>query len=503
MPVSLVRANEVPQPVAVEPPAHQAANDNEVGRAITPILQIDHRCGVALSASATATPPWSCTPAAIALELGLAPKLTLPIGTVEFKIGAGRRSEAAFSLDRQLRNASSRRVADTSLASIGVSGEFLAKRLRIDSDFNWSRSWSRNVGHQPLRTEERSGFSQSHRLALVAVDRPGLRWNFEGALTRTGVDYQTGGLDLGSDLSAGDGTSTRISTRLDLGKWRLRASDADTRTSLTDRGVSRASLGYSGVTLGFQSSAGRIRPHQGFSEVRTDGKRATLDIDFRTLLPPAALSNGGWSAALPDQLTLTLDRKQTTRSAGSRRPWTDIQGAGISGMWSTPLGDTLLDVTRETKSDLAGDIYERSTQVLVSHTKRLGDWMVNFDLLSLDTRADDIADNDRSLFYTVSASRMLPQGGRLKLEVGRDSLSLGTGESEFVLRDKSRRIKIELDLSAPLQKRFHNPSMHLRLEAQMRLSKSDYQIRFLDEVIDSGSDGFARQGVLASFGYRF
>jgi hypothetical protein len=45
--------------------------------------------------------------------------------------------------------------------------------------------------------------------------------------------------------------------------------------------------------------------------------------------------------------------------------------------------------------------------------------------------------------------------------------------------------------------------VHFTLAAQVRLSNSDYQLRFLDEVIDRGSDGYARQGVFAAFGYRF
>lgn len=496
---ALAQANAPTLPEGGALPAPQAI-------AADPVVRGARECGLSPTGSA-GVPAWRpCPFAANSIGLNLARQVDLPDGQLTVRFGFARGNDAALSLDQQLRR-SSASFREGTLLTMGSEARLLNGRLRLTSDIAWSRTREIGPGRPrdqltPLREE--NGFSQRHGFEFAAIAQPGLRWQIDGAITRTSQDFRTDSVFGVGTLLAGDGDSDRIATRLDVGKLKLRASLADMRTIVSQNSTRSLSLGYGGVSLSLVKRRGQTLPQEGFagSLARTSGTSVALDFDLLALAPMTVSQGKGLAVLLPQQFTLTADQREVERPGSALRPMTMRNSLGAFGLWTTPLGDTMIDYTRERLRDPLGNGIERSSQLMINHTMKLGGWGVRLDLLSLKTRAAN-GDDDSTLYYSAALSRNFRSGARLKLELASDAQSFGGLASDFTLRDKSHRAKLELDLSEPLQRRLANPSVHFTLAAQVRLNNSGYQLRFMDEVIDRGNDGYARQGVLASFGYRF
>lgn len=505
VPAGAARAQVTPPPETLALPDQRAL---PAPQRITadPVVRRPAECGLAPFGDA-AVPAWRpCPFAANSIGLNLSRQIDLPDGQVTMRLGFARGNDAALSLDQQLRR-SSASFRDGTLLTMGSEARLLDGRLKLTSDIGWSRTREINPGQlrdqrRPLREE--NGFSQRHGFEFTAIAQPGLRWQIDGAISRSSQDFRTDSLLGIATQLAGDGDSDRIATRLDVGKLKLRASLADMRTVVSENSTRSLALGYGGVSLSLVKRRGQTLPQEGFggSLARTSGTSVALDFDLLALAPMTIGHGKGLALLLPQQFTLTADSREVERPGSALRPMTMRKSLGAFALWTTPLGDTMVDYTRDRLRDPMGNGIERSSQLMINHTMKLGGWGVRLDLLSLKTRAAN-GDDDGTLYYSAALSRNFRSGARLKLELGRDAQSFGGLASDFTLRDKSHRAKLELDLSAPLQRRLANPSVHFTLAAQVRLSKSDYQLRFMDEVLDRGSDGYARQGVLASFGYRF
>jgi hypothetical protein len=471
-----------------------------------PVVRTAPECGIA-SPAASGLSGWRpCPFAANSIGLNLGRRVDLPNGELTVKFGFARGNDAALSLDQQLRR-SSASFREGTLLTMGSEARLLGGRLRLTSDLGWSRTHERGPAKsadQPGRPREESGFSQLHGFELTALDRPGVRWKIDGAISRSSDDFRTDSIYGIGTLLAGDGDSERLSSRLDLGKFRLRAALAGTRTIVSRNSTRSVSLGYGGIALSLVKRQGRTLPQDSYptSLSQTGGTSLSLDFDFYSLAPLLAMQDRGLATLLPKQVTLTAGQRETLRPGSALRPVTHRKSLGAFALWTTPLGDTMVDYSRDRLADPLGIGIEKSSQLMINHNVKLGGWRIGLDLLSLKTRAAN-GDDDSTLYYSASVSRTFASGARLKLDLGRDAQSFGGLASDFTLRDKSHRAKLELDLSQPLQRRLANQSVHFTLAAQVRLSNSDYQLRFLDEVIDRGSDGYARQGVFAAFGYRF
>ncbi|PLK26429.1 hypothetical protein [Novosphingobium sp. TH158] len=472
-----------------------------------PAFNAGQECGSLGAGISTAAIGPGCPWANTSLGLNIGRRIALPEGEITVKIGFARSNDAALSLDRQLRQSSPARIAENTLMALGSEARLFDGRLRLTSDLGWSQSWESDIAPSPQwrgRYARESGFSQRHGFEWTVIERPRLRWKIDGSIARASEDYRTGSIYGVGGLLMGDGDMDRLATRLDIGRWKLRASLADMRTIASQNATRKASLGFGGVTLAFTGREGRTLPLRQFSvtPTRTNGTSLALEFDLFSLAPTLAMQDKGLAVLLPRQLSVTRSHRELSRPTSRSRPLTHRSALGLFGMWTTPLGDTLVDFERDRLSDPAGNRLETASQLLVTHSVRIGGWSVNVDLLSLRTRATG-GDDDATLYYSAGIARTFANGARLKFELGRDTQSFGGADSEFTLRDKSHRAKLELDLSTPLQKRLANPSVRLTIGTQIRLNRSRYQLRFLDEVVDENSEGYARQGLLASFGYRF
>lgn len=488
-----------------EPALAASASSDDL--AIDPAFRAGRECGGGTSDTGSAMTALRCPYAAHSVGLNLSRKLDVLDGQTQVRMGFARGNDAALSLERQLRRIAPAQMIESTLMTLGSDSRLLDGRLRLSNDFGWSRSWeSQLTGNRSSarRGYRASGFAQRHSFEFSAIDRPGLRWKLDGSLSRANDDYYTGAISgVGSNLP-GIGEMDRIATRLDLGKIGLRGSFTDIRTSISANELRKVSLGYGGVTLGYTDRRGETfsdgRFFVGASQSR--GSTLTADFDLFELTPMLAMRGKGLSLALPRQLSISIDERTVTRPGSRLRPLTQRRGVDLTGMWSTPLGQTLVNVSRERLVDGAGGPIERTSQWMVSHSMKRGGWNLTFDVLSLSTRAAD-RDDDAVVYYSASLSRTFDSGTRLRIELGSDTQSMGSEVSEFTLRDRSHRAKLELDLSAPLRRKLNNDSVRLTLGAQVRLNASRYQLRFMDELLMDSREGYARQGVLASFGYRF
>lgn len=475
--------------------------------AIEPILRTGSECGARQAVRAPLSGTLACPYAANSQGIAMAPQFDLPDGRIRFTLGFARGTDGALSLGRQLQRTNPARQREATLAILGTEANLFGGRLEFGSTIGWSRSWERDIVPSPAfqnHLREEAGFSQRHTLKALILDRPDLRWRAEGTLARAGEDFRTDSIYWNSTPLMGQGNETSLSTRLTMGEFDLRASYAD-RGNFLSQGISRKlSLGYSGISLGYLQRSGRTIPNDMYPVALSQSRSETtsLEIDLFSLAPMIAMGDSGWASLLPKQFTLSRTRRDVTRPGNALRPQTSRTGIGLFGMWDTPLGDTLVDFSQDRLADGFGNPIERTSQLLVSQGFSINSWRISLDMLSMRTRAAD-HDDDATLYYGASLARKFASGAKVKLEFGRDSLSFGGIESDFALRDKSHKVKFELDLSAPLQRKLENSSAFLTLAAQWRLNRSDYQLRFLDELIDSGTDGFARQGVLATFGFSF
>jgi hypothetical protein len=237
----------------------------------------------------------------------------------------------------------------------------------------------------------------------------------------------------------------RLATRIDHGQWTLRASLSDMRTIASRNGLRKVSLEYSGITLAYSTRDGRSLPQRliAISPAQTSGSSMAIELDLFSLAPLLAMQDKGLAVLLPRQLSATLNKREVARPLSALRPLTFRSGINLSGMWHTPLGDTLIDFERDRLIDPAGAQLERCSQLLVNHSVRIEGWSVNVNLLSLRTRAMG-DDGDDTLYYSASLARTFASGAKLKFELGRDTQSFGGAASEFTLRDKSHRAKLEL-----------------------------------------------------------
>lgn len=479
----------------------------DAGLIVDPAVRADAGCGSAGSGNQFAASVLHCPFAATSIGLNFGQRIDLPDGVLAMRMGFGRGNDASLSLDRQLLQRSGALLRESSLMAIGGDATLFDRRLKISSDMGWSSSWETALS--PNRGPNRKGyqlegFAQRHAFEFQAIDRKGLRWKIDGWLSRSSEDFRTGTIAGIGNLLMGMGDMDRIGTRFDVGNLSLRLSLLENRTNISRNRSTLVSAGYGGITLSLRNQRGSTMPQPGLSvgTAQSTGSSLALDFDIFTLAPMVALQGKGLASLLPTQFTLTLDDRTVQRPASALRPLTRRRGADLFGTWKTALGDTTIDYGWDSLINPLGNRLERNRQLMVSHSVRLGGWSLYANLLSLRTKAIG-GDDDSTLYYSAALSRTFANGTRVRIEIGRDTQSLGGVASDFTLRDKSHRAKVELDLSAPLQSRLQNNSVHFSLAAQVRLNRSGYQLRFLDELLDEGTEGYSRQGILASFGYSF
>lgn len=474
---------------------------------IEPVLRSEIECGAPSASGAGGTGAFDCPFAASSLGLNLAQKIDLPDGTIEMRIGAGRGRNASLSLDRQMFGTAPGMVYESSLVTLGSDASLFDGRIRLKSELGWSRTWQQHRAPSLLfdrRQGEETGFSQDHQLNLVAIDQQGFDLRFDGRLARVDQSFRTGSISRIGAISLGNGDIDQLSARLRAGKFKAHAQVHASQTIFSDSDLRKFKLGYAGVTLGYSQRDGRTTPYGPYAFAVSNSRSEKLSLEFNLydLAPMLAMENTGLGSLIPRQLTITSERRDLVHPARSDRLASQRETLGLFGLWNTPLGDTMIDWQRYRKRDGAQMLIERGSQLFASHSASMGQWRLSADVMSLKTRGLN-GENDDMLFYNASLRRSFANGVQLAARFGRDTQSFGGAASDFSLRDRSHSAKLELDLSKPLQKRLRNSSVYLTLEGQLRLNRSGYELRFLDEVIDSDRDSYARQGVLMSFGYSF
>lgn len=499
--------SRAPPTTAISPIASDPARTGDDSFEIDPILRTGAQCGASSGSRVFAANATYCPFAEHSAGLNISQRIDLPDGRIVTRLGVARGSDGALSLDRQMLRSQPAIARETSLLTFAAETHLFDGRVQLGSEIGWSRSWERDIAGAPLLpmpANELNGVSQRHTILLKPIDTGALQWTLSGKLSRTSDDFRTANIFQIGNFLMGRGAEDEVSSRFRSGRLRLSGRLASARTDYSSRLTRKVSVAYGGVGIALSQRDGETFPQPGgfITRSRSTGRQVSLDLDLFELAPIAAMSDSGLSQVLPKQLSISLDRRVTERPDSLLRPFDRRETIDLFGMWTTPLGDTVIDVSRDRLLDRSGQIISRGQQLLVSHSAQVRRWTVSLDLLAMRTRGL-AGDEDNNAYYNFGLSRRIAGGAAIKFEFGRDAQSFGGAASDFALNDKSQRVKLELDLSQVVQKRFSTPSMHLTLGLQLRLSNSSYELRYLDEVIDSGSEGFARQGALVSFGFAF
>ncbi|WP_271438506.1 hypothetical protein [Pontixanthobacter luteolus] len=488
-------AVELPQGTQAEPEQFEVTPSAEIGAACGTGAGLQIGAGGGLGQTL-------CPYADTSAGLDVASRFDLPGGDIRVSAAFARGTDESLTLDRQMQSYRPGFVREGTLASLGMKSSLFDENLKIESEIGWSRNWETPIAatvQSPARENQTTGFAQAHKIDAKLIDGRKLGWTVSAEMRRASDDYRLDHVSRFDRLFAAPGSSDRIRTTFRAGDVKVKASFNSSRFQFTRSQSRKLSLSYAGVGIGFSQSDRASIPNEfvTISQSRSRSQRINLEFDLYSVAPLLAMEDTGFKSFLPKHFSVGFETRHGMRF-GSASPATSVRKSlDVMGLWTTPIGDSLVNFTSENTADqLRGD--SSSTQFLVSHSFNLGDWAISGDAFVVDQRSS-VGSGDQSAFYSASASYRSKGGPKVELRLGQDQLQFGDGGNDFTLRDSSVQAELRIDMSPVLQRKLQRDDMHLALEMQVNLNNSDYEVRYLDEVIDAGSDGFSRKGVMLTF----
>lgn len=492
------------QPVTITSPTGRLAD-----RFVLPILTTESACGRDAIMPGTVADAMGCAFTDTTAGLRFGHELAADAVTLGTELSVARGTRGAFALDHQIHGFRRGLNAETTLGSLALNVSLLDGAIEATSKTSWSSNWEVPVAAPPLlprRYNEKTGFAHEHQLKLRLIDGDRVRWTIGGKLSNADSGYHPYNASLPDRLFAIEGSRRSFDTQLDLGDWRfkLHAGTIENRFMASD--TAKISASHGGFTLAAmqRSSRSEFGLADALRSSILERRRLSLDINFFELFPLVATDDTGWGSLLPKLATFEFEEARIDRSGPTGRNTRDRSGFAAMALWSTPLGDTIVNVRRESEADRsAADPGSGSdTFLLVSHSFPIGDWSVDLNYMKTRNTVLDgvVVSDDTSMGSFGIGARYAKKGmPQLRLSLGRDDVDLDSSQGDLQLRDRSLSAKAEVDFTPWLQRVAGRDDIRLTLDARWDFENRAYELTFLDEVIDREIARSQSRGLLLNF----
>jgi len=319
-------------------------------------------------------------------------------------------------------------------------------------------------------------------------------------------NYSIGDIPGLQQIFAIPGGRFSLTTSAKLAKTGIRASYSKLDTSFGGSQTMRAGINRSGLSLRIASRKSSVTPslRTGFVESRTSGTSLYVDIEPTTLFPGLAASADPLPELLPVLLSIGIDTNQTKTVASGQFIRYRRSGWGLFGTWDSRLGDTMMDIRRESRrglDDMPGEqTGQKSFMLTASHAIRHGNWRFGLDLFAMGNSASGSGGYAGRMFSIGPSISYRAEGGpEFTLGIGKDSGSSYSSDRSFVMDQSGSAITARLDLSKFLRRRFERNDLIFRTEYRKRLDASVTSYSPFDEQIERESAQRIREGLLVSF----
>ena len=219
-------------------------------------------------------------------------------------------------------------------------------------------------------------------------------------------------------------------------------------------------------------------------------------------MPSIAIDDTGWKSLVPKLLTIEATKTEKRRPDLPGEELRTRSAIGGNGYWSTPIGDTLLDLRFENQASSSFGKTGSDLFVFANHSFKISDWSVDLDYFTSRndfSRGITAPDNTKLASYGITARYSRKELPKLEFRLGRDNLGFHTGNGDIKFRDQSLRAQAEIDFTPWLRKKLNREDVQLMLELQYDFERSSYQLLLLDELVDSDFDKVRNRGILVSF----
>ena len=444
------------------------------------------------------------------LGFALTDELEIPSATFKVTSSFARGTSGAFALDHIMRGYRRGMNAETTLATVGLGTKLLDDRFEWSSKLSWSRNWDVPVApapFAPFRLNEETGSASEHNFKARLIDRRDLKWSLEGQWQTASEGYKPYHASVPDRLFAIEGDRSMLKTSLDIGKWRLRASRQTTDNRFLSSESNKLSIGRGGITFDAKRRVSETNPAVvgGSTQSRQWRNDYAVTFDTFTLLPLVAIEDTGLASLVPKMLTLEASDAQIERHRAAGLQTLNRRSIGGFALWTTPLGDTILNLRSERETGEGAGFASQSgtdTFFMVSHSFGLGDWSIDLDYVANSnstSRAAILSDGSDFGSYGISARYAAKGRPRIELSLGRDSFDILAAEGDLRLRDRSLRAQAEVDFTPWLQSKLERDDMRLNLQMQWDFDDSAYEFTLFDEVIDSEFTRSQARGFLINF----
>ena len=484
-------------------PSPQAARLN-----VESAASLTSNCGPARSIDSVAAGFPGCPFDDTGLGMTVSARQDADFGVIDTHGFFGRSHEGALAPWRQLSSGNPGGISEEStLALIGIKASLLDGRLKLSSTFGWSERWIAPIFQSPLaqwRRDTQGASASQQKLELDVVNRPGLHWSVTGEVSRAGETFAYGQsmmLYRGSYMAPG--RRYALSTALKLKQWRLSAFASDYSASFGASQARRIGISNSGVSVTVSTRRSEVAPSMlaGGISSRTRGTSLYAEVDTAGLFPALAFERRGWRVLVPTLLTFNLANSRTDAAYPDYSSRFGRKSMELYGTWETPLGETTLGYSRDTKRGLAGSVRDTSDRtVQASHTVRRGGWRLGVDGVVMESTSpggSGFGDRSLSIGQTLAYSRT--GGPEFMLRIGNDRVRSQARDGTYDSAHKASRITATLDMTNYLRRRLERQDIALKLDYRRRLDNETYSYTSFDDVLERFTENEGHQGLLLSF----
>jgi|GEM_PF-3942906 len=428
-------------------------------------------------------------------------------GSIETYATIAHTTTGAFTPDRLLAPASSRRSVATDFFMVGFKGSAFDNRLKLTAEFARTdrvvdeliqRDWAL------ADSTSRSGSSAMVRLDAVLADRPGLKWSLSGEYRSVSDEYYIGGSTDLFRYFAMPGRRLALSTKARVGQFSLDAGIEEIHNPFGKSSTRKAGLDFQGMTLSLRTRDSSVNPLEGSTLIdsRSRSDSANLSLDTETFAGWLFPDMDQLPFMVPASINLSYRVGETESRFQSSTQGYERTSLGLDGSWDTPLGETSLSYWRDTRTGLTANVSSRSSETFdVYHSVRRGNW--RFGAGATLTKAQGEGGygyDERGLSFSQSIAYSARGGPELRLSLGQDR---GRTQSDsYVSDDRYSTITASLDLSKYLQKRFERDDLRLTLDYRKTVDRSESEFSYYEDLADRWIDSDRREGFLMSFGMK-
>ena len=460
------------------------------------------------SASELGRVPIGCALGNTALGIDYSLRLEAEGQKVAVRAVAAREAEGALSLDRLMFSRNTGMVEESSFAGLMVDVELFEGRVQLESSWTWTERWLAQQEATMLfsnRQEGRGDAAQAHKMVVIPINRPGLRWSISAEYARAGDEYWAGRLSSNIPITVFAGSRLAFVSSLSVNKWRLSASLQNQRSLFAEAENRKLKVAIGGIGLNITDQNSAIAPMIQYPTLplaRTNKKAVSLDFDLHTLMPGLASLSSVPAVLLPKYSTFSLEQR-TTLLAQSGSQY-QRKSFDFTGMWDSRLGDTHVNYRVDQKRPLVGvSSVSDDTMLYVSQSFRRDAWRFGIDVIKTTSRSGvggDETSDSLSIGGSVRYSR--PKGPEFQLLVGRDNSAYERGSRAIMSRDTGIQVHAVLDMTKWLRAKFEREDVYLRAEYRYRMREDKFDFELFEGLYERERDSLVRHALLMHLGFK-